>query len=109
MDICLNTFGLDTDSDLAAPFRHHHWSDLGKPWFLLCLSHCKYPLLPFVIGRLADPFSFAHLAAVILCPQNHPRIADSIRDLRILSAAIQEYSFTEFNLLQVAVGFDAYV
>lgn len=39
MDICLNTSGLDTDSDLAVPFRHHHWSDLGKPWSLLCLCH----------------------------------------------------------------------
>ena len=96
MDICLNTSGLDADSDLPVPFRCHHWGDLGKLRFLLCLSQCNYLLLPFVIGRLADPFFFAsslytqaavpalrdpirpqdhliaHLAAVILCHKNTP-------------------------------------
>ena len=40
--------------------------------------------------------------------KKHPRTADSIRDSHILSATIQEYSFTLFNLTQVAVSFDAY-
>ena len=41
--------------------------------------------------------------------KKHPRTADSIRDSHILSATIQEYSFTLFNLPQVAVSFDAYI
>ena len=41
--------------------------------------------------------------------KKHPRTADSIRDSHILSATIQEYSFTLFNLPQVTVSFDAYL
>ena len=58
MDICCNTSGMDTNGDLAIAVRRHDRSDLGKLQFLLCLSHCKYLLLPFVIGLLANSFFF---------------------------------------------------
>ena len=59
MDICCNTSCMDTNGNLAIAVRCHDRSDLGKLQFLLCLSHCKYLLLPFVIGLLANSFFLA--------------------------------------------------
>ena len=56
-------------------------------------------------ATLFRPFSCCNSVLII---KKHPRTADSIRDSHILSATIQEYSFTLFNLPQVAVSFDAY-
>ena len=57
-------------------------------------------------ATLFCPFSCCSSVLII---KKHPRTADSIRVSHILSATIQEYSFTLFNLPQVAVSFDAYI
>ena len=51
-------------------------------------------------ATLFRPFSCCNSVLII---KKHPRTADSIRDSHILSATIQEYSFTLFNL-KVAVS-----
>ena len=50
---------MDTNGNLVIAICCHYRSDLGKLQFLLCLSHCKYLLLPFVIGLLTKSFFFA--------------------------------------------------
>ena len=52
------------------------------------------------------PFSRCNSVRIM---KKHPRTADGIRVSHIPSAAIQEYSFTLFNLPQVAVSVDATV
>ena len=61
----------------------------------------------FVNRSVIVPYPFSCCNSVLIM-KKHPHTADSIRDSHILSAAIQEYSFTLFNLLQVAASLDAY-
>lgn len=50
---------MDTDGDLASAVQRHDRSNLCKLQRLLCFSHCKYLLLPFVVRLLTDTVFFA--------------------------------------------------
>ena len=102
---------------------------------MLCFGQRKYPFLPFVISLFTyaifftpafhsqstvpafrdSPGPHGQLGLLIqllqFCAHNkkHPRIADSTRESRILSATIREYCVTLSFCAQVAVSFDGYL
>ena len=102
---------------------------------MLCFGQRKYPFLPFVISLFTyaifftpafhsqstvpafrdSPGPHGQLGLLIqllqFCAHNkkHPRIADSTRESRILSATIREYCVTLSFCTQAAATFDGYV
>ena len=113
----------------------YNWCNFGKLGLMLGFGQRKYPLLPFVIGLFTHAIFFTpafhsqsaipafrdppgpHSQLVLLIQllqfcthnKNHPRIADSTRESRILSATIREYCVTLSFCAQVAVSFDGYI
>ena len=101
---------------------------------MLCFGQRKYPFLPFVISLFTyaifftpafhsqstvpafrdSPGPHGQLGLLIqllqFCAHNkkHPRIADSTRESRILSATIREYCVTLSFCTQAAATFDGY-
>ena len=101
--------------------------------FMLCFGQRKYPFLPFVISLFTYAIFFTPafhsqstvpafrdspgphgqlglLIQLLFCAHNkkHPRIADSTRESRILSATIREYCVTLSFCTQAAATFDGY-
>ena len=102
---------------------------------MLCFGQRKYPFLPFVISLFTyaifftpafhsqstvpafrdSPGPHGQLGLLIqllqFCAHNkkHPRIADSTRESRILSATIREYCVTLSFCTQAAATFDGYM
>lgn len=102
---------------------------------MLCFGQRKYPFLPFVISLFTyaifftpafhsqstvpafrdSPGPHGQLGLLIqllqFCAHNkkHPRIADSTRESRILSATIREYCVTLSFCTQAAATFDGYI
>lgn len=134
MNICGNTCHMDCNGHRNCLMARYNWCNFGKLGLMLGFGQRKYPLLPFVIGLFTHAIFFTpafhsqsaipafrdppgpHSQLVLLIQllqfcthnKNHPRIADSTRESRILSATIREYCVTLSFCAQVAVSFDGY-